>query len=118
MSKSMFLLGCIPIRLLLAYIAHFLAQNENYKNYKIILSLITFIIGLSFFIIYTKGWRKVGLETEGRPIWWNDFRPIHGVLFISFSILNLFNVKNSWLLLLLDVILGLIAFSNHYYIGL
>ncbi len=115
MSKILFLTGCIPIRLLLTYIAYYSYNLKNdYLRY--LLSIISFMIGLSFLIIYTKGWRKTGVETEGREIWWNNLRPIHGFIYISFAILNMMNYKYAWTLLGVDVIIGLLAFFDHYYI--
>jgi len=113
MSKSLFLLGCIPARIFLVYIAYLLCEKKGLKN---LFSLFTLMIGLSFIIIYLNGWRKTGLETEGRLIWWNDIRPLHGVIFITFSLLNFLNFKYSWIFLALDVIIGLIAFFYHYYL--
>lgn len=111
MSKTLFLLGCIPVRILLAYIAFKLQSNK-------LLSILAFMIGFSFFIIYTTGIRKTGIETGGKPIWWNEWRPLHGFLYVLFAILNWMNVRNAWMVLVLDAIIGLIAFSLHYYRGL
>lgn len=113
MSKTLFLLGCIPTRILLAYIAFKFSHNPYIKY---ILSLITFMIGVGFIYIYKTGSRKTGIETEGKPIWWNNMRPIHGTIYLLFSILTLSNVRFSWILLVLDVILGLGAFTMHYYL--
>ena len=125
-SKLLFLLGCIPTRLLLVFISYYILNvlniDSKYSNtLKYILSIITFIIGISFIIIYEKGWRKTGLETGGKEIWWNNYRPIHGSIYIIFSILSMINIikpsntlKYIWILLLLDVIIGLFAFSKHY----
>jgi hypothetical protein len=123
-SKLLFLLGCIPTRLFLAFLAYYsLNIKSKYSNsIKYILTIITFFIGLSFIIIYEKGWRKSGLETGGKEIWWNDYRPIHGSIYLTFSIITMMyiinpsysNLKNIWILLLLDVIIGLFAFSKHY----
>jgi hypothetical protein len=119
-SKFLFLLGCIPTRLLLVFISYY-ALNTDSKYLKYILSIITFIIGISFIIIYKKGWRKTGLETGGKEIWWNNYRPIHGSIYITFSILSIINIikpsnnlKYIWILLLLDIIVGLFAFSKNY----
>lgn len=115
MSKTLFLIGCIPTRLLLVYLAYYLDYtNSPFKN---LLALITLIIGFGFLTIYFKGLRKTGVETEGRPIWWNNIRPVHGFIYILFSVLYMLNVKNSWMILLIDVIIGLIAFINNYYIN-
>ena len=123
-SKLLFLIGCIPTRLLLAFIAYYsLNYDSKYSNnLKYILTIITFLIGISFIIIYEKGWRKKGVETGGKEIWWNNYRPIHGSIYLIFSILSLLYIikpsysilKHIWILLLLDVLIGLFAFSKHY----
>jgi hypothetical protein len=108
MSKVLFLLGCIPTRIFLTYLAF------KYPN-NLILSLLTFIIGTGFFYIYITGSRKIGIETEGKPIWWNNLRPFHGTFYLIFSILNLVNIKNAWIFLAIDTLFGLTAFLNNYY---
>ncbi len=112
MSKTLFLVGCIPVRLLLAFVAY-KYSNNSYIRY--LLSLITFMIGIGFFYIYATGSRPTGVETEGKPIWWNKLRPVHGTIYLLFALLNLANVKGSWVLLLVDVLIGLGAFLNNYY---
>jgi hypothetical protein len=107
MSKTLFLAACIPSRILLAYIAFKFPSSQ-------ILSLVTFIIAIGFFYIYSTGSRKTGIETGGQPIWWNDMRPVHGLLYLLYSLSNLAKVKNAWVFLALDVIIGLGAFTNHY----
>jgi hypothetical protein len=74
------------------------------------------MIGIGFLYIYKTGSRPTGIETEGKPIWWNNLRPIHGTLYLLFSLFTLANVKFSWILLVLDVILGLGAFTKNYYL--
>lgn len=123
-SKLLFLLGCIPTRLFLAFLAYYSLNidSKHSNTLKYVLTIITFLIGLSFIIIYEKGWRKTGLETGGKEIWWNNYRPIHGFIYLTFSILSMIYIINPsyssfkyiWILLLLDVFIGLFAFSKHY----
>jgi hypothetical protein len=123
-SKLLFLAGCIPTRLLLTFLAYYSLNFEfkHDKTLKYILTIITFLIGISFIIIYKKGWRKTGPETGGKEIWWNDYRPVHSSIYLTFSILTLLYIlnpsysylKHIWILLLLDVIVGIFAFSKHY----
>jgi len=123
-SKLLFLLGCIPTRILLVFLAYYtLNIHSTYSNIlKYILIISSFLIGISFIIIYEKGWRKTGLETGGKEIWWNDYRPIHGSIYLTFAILSILYIikpsysflKYIWLLLLLDVLIGLFTFSKHY----
>lgn len=111
MSKQLFLMGCIPTRILIAYIAFHFSDNKSISN---ILAILALMISIGFFYIYFTGSRKTGVETEGKLIWWNNWRPVHGSIYLLFAVLTLLNVKNAWLLLALDVLVGLAAFINHY----
>ena len=112
MSKQLFLLGCIPTRIILAYIVFHFSENRSVSN---ILAILALLISIGFFYIYFTGSRKTGTETEGKPIWWNNWRPVHGSIYLLFAVLTLLNIKNAWILLCLDVILGLVAFIKNYY---
>lgn len=105
----LFLLGCIPARLLLTYLA---------KIQITIISYITLIISLGFWYIYLTGSRPTGAEVFGERIWWNPLRPISGTLYLlySFLVISKLNTKNAWILLLIDTILGLVAFLNHHFL--
>jgi hypothetical protein len=62
--------------------------------------------------------RKTGTEVFGEKIWWNDIRPVHGLLYLLFAYLAINKNKNAWLILLFDVLFGLSMFlNNHYYKG-
>jgi hypothetical protein len=101
----LFLFGCIGVRSLLTYTAY------SYKNISL-LPLVTSLIGLGFFIIYLTNSRKTGPEVFGEQIWWNNLRPVHGTLYLLFSIAYYYKVEYAWIFLLLDVIIGLTAFIN------
>jgi len=101
----LFLFGCIPARLLLTYLA--------YKQYKII-PYITFIIGFSFWFIYLTNSRKTGAEVFGDKIWWNNLRPLHGSLYIMYSLAHL--RKFAWILLLIDTLICFISFIMFHFI--
>ena len=116
MSKQLFLLGCIPARIVLAYIAFYFSHKAENRQMNILLSMIALVISAGFFYIYFTGSRKTGLETGGKPIWWNNWRPVHGTIYLLFAVLTLSGVKNAWLLLALDVIIGLTSFGKHYYL--
>lgn len=104
----LFLFGCILVRLLLVYIA----KNIN-SDYLPIMGIIALIISIGFMTIFILGLRKTGGETFGDKIWWNNLRPVHSILYGIFAFLAITKNKNSWLILLLDVIIGLIAFTFH-----
>ncbi len=102
----LFLFGCIPTRLLLTYIA-----KIGTIFIKQILGIISFIIASGFMYIYLTGSRKTGTETGGEPIWWNNIRPVHSILFYIFSfMIYIKNYSSAWKALFLDTMIGLISF--------
>jgi hypothetical protein len=106
----LFLMFCIPSRLLLA---HF-AKTTNSP----LIAYLTTVIGFGFLYLYFSGSRKRGAEVFGEKIWWNDLRPLHGSLYLLFSYLVLFHKNpNAYLVILLDTIIGLIAFFG-FHLGL
>ena len=106
----LFLFGCILTRLLFVYIA----KNIKVK-YLPILGYISLLQAFGFFYIYYNNLRKTGLEVFNDKIWWNDIRPIHGILYLCFSYMAINKNENAWVFLLIDVLLGLVMFLNHHY---
>jgi hypothetical protein len=108
----LFLLGCIPIRLLLVYVA------KNIQiDYLPILGYITLIIAVGFTYIYLTDSRKTGPETFGEKIWWNNLRPIHAMFYYIFSYYAINKIRSGWVYLLYDVIVGLLSFLIFHYIN-
>ena len=105
----LFLFGCILVRTILVIIA------KNNQDYLPIMGSLAFIPAIGFFYIYANSLRQTGNEVLGGHIWWNDLRPIHGLLYFLFGISALQKNPNSWLILLFDVIIGLTAFLNFHY---
>jgi hypothetical protein len=106
----LFLFGCIGLRFLLAYTSK--TMSTEYLPY---LGFITLSIGLGLFYYYFSGTRKKGPETFGDDIWWNDLRPIHGSLYLLFSLLAFQKKSYAWVPLALDVLIGLISFLIFHY---
>lgn len=108
-----FLLACIPIRFLFVYIAKTI--SPIYLPY---LGLLALLPAIGFLTIYFGGIYKKGGETFGQKIWWNDLRPVHGLLYICFSYLAINKNKNAFVPLLIDVGIGLFSFMiYHFYAG-
>jgi len=105
----LFLFGCIVVRSLFVYVAKIKIE------YLPIMGYLALPIGLGFIYIYITNTRKTGREVFGDKIWWNNLRPIHGILYILFAISAINKNKDSWKILLLDVIIGLIGFLVFHY---
>lgn len=99
---------CILSRIFLVYLAKSISIDKlRYLGY------LTMIPAIGFFYIYFTNSRKTGIEVGGNKIWWNSLRPIHGMIYFIFSIAAI-NKYNLWYLLLIDVIIGIIAYFIHY----
>ena len=105
----LFLLLCIPARLGLTALAKFIPLN-----YLPVMGVVYLVIGVSFLYLNLFNKRLTGVETGGDVIWWNDLRPVHGFLAIIFAILAISKVRDAWIVLLVDTLIGLIAFLVYH----
>jgi hypothetical protein len=109
----LFIFGCILIRTLFVIIS----KNIDIKLLPY-LGYLALIPSLGFFYIYLTNSRKTGAEVFGDKIWWNNLRPLHGILYGLFAYNAINKNPNSYIYLLIDVILGLTSFLIfHYYNG-
>jgi hypothetical protein len=81
------------------------------------LGYLALLPAIGFIYIYLTGTRKTGAETFGEKIWWNDLRPVHSILYFLFAYNAISGNKQSWIYLLVDVLLGLISFLVHHYVN-
>jgi hypothetical protein len=106
----MFLIGCIGTRTLLVYIAK--TTDVKYLPY---LGYLALLPAAGFLYIFVTGIRKTGAEVFGEKIWWNSLRPVHALLYTLFAYNAINKNKNSWIVLLVDVVFGLVNFLWHHY---
>ena len=105
MSKISFLFSlCIALRFSIAFAVYKL-YNNKYSKY---LSIILLIIGLGFVYQYMSKVRKVG--AFGQKIWWDNYRPIHAILYVLGSVLLYMKNKYAFMPILLDTIIGIIVY--------
>ena len=108
----LFLIGCIGIRSLFVVIAKYI--NKEYLKY---LGYLAVLPAIGFMYIYLSGSRKTGAEVFGEKIWWNNLRPIHSILYFLFAYNAIVGNSQSWIYLLLDVLIGLLSFLLHHYVN-
>ncbi len=99
---------CVLVRFLFAYFTKIIKNNK-------IISFVTFLLSLSFFYLFLFDLRLNAPEANGIT-WWNIVRPIHGSLFLLFTIYYLKKYEFAYNFLLLDTILGIIFFMFHHLI--
>ena len=116
-----FLFGCILLRIILALSAYYFESNKY--RIPVIMGIVAFIMGLSFFSIYfdIAGTASVNKQLQvwmdqDSKVWWNNLRPLHGTMYIIFALLVFFNIKYSYVVLSLDVTIGLIAWILHHFV--
>ena len=105
----LFLIGCIGLRTL------FVLASKNYPQYLQYMGWMAIVPAIGFMYIYLTDSRKTGGEVFGESIWWDDLRPVHALLYGLFAYMAINQYDNSWIVLLADVIIGLIAFLVHHY---
>lgn len=108
-NKLTFLIGCIGFRICIALYA----KNTSPDILRI-MGYISIIPAIGFIYIYMNGLRKTGFEAGGK-IWWNNMRPIHGVLYLLFAMYAIKQESYAWLILLLDAILGFLVWNKHHF---
>lgn len=109
----LFLVGCIGMRTLFVVIAK--NSSPTYLPY---LGYLALLPAIGFAYIYFTGSRKTGQEVFGEKIWWNNLRPLHSLLYFLFAYNAIHGNKNSWVYLLIDVMIGLLSFLIfHYFNG-
>ena len=106
----MFIFGCVVVRLLLVV----LAKNISHKNLQL-LGYICLIPAVGFLTLYLGDFRKTGIEVMGSEIWWNELRPVHGIMYLLFAIYAIKKKDFAWVILLVDVCIGLSAFLVYHY---
>lgn len=106
MNSLTFLIGCIGTRLAFAYLA---------TLYPMYCAFVAALISAGFFYIYFTGSRPVGIETGGKPIWWNKFRPLHGIMYGLFAVLVYNGYKYAPGIIVIDALIGLVLWYYHHY---
>ena len=108
----LFIFGCIGLRTLFVVIA----KNIDIK-FLPYLGYLALLMATGFIYIFLTGSRKTGAEVFGGKIWWNDLRPVHALFYGLFAYNAINKNPNSWIFLLIDVIVGLISFLIFHYIN-
>jgi hypothetical protein len=104
----LFVFGCMGSRLLITYLS-------SIPEYSKKIALVLLLPAIGFIYIYALGLRKTGGETFGDPIWWNNLRPVHALSLLIFSALALSDNSRAWVILLIDTLIGAIAWMLHHF---
>jgi hypothetical protein len=83
------------------------------KKYLPYLGYLALLPAIGFAYIFIFGKRKRG--TFGQRIWWNNVRPVHSILYLTFAYLAITKSDKAYIPLLIDVIIGLSGFIFYHY---
>jgi len=108
----LFLFACIGVRTLFVIIAKYI--NIKYLKY---LGYLALLPGIVFMYLHITGIRNSGLGAFGEKIWWTNLRPIHAILYLLFAYNAIIGNRNAWIILLVDVSLGILSFLIHHYLN-
>lgn len=107
----LFLIGCLGTRSLFAY----LAKKANTQQLRW-LGYLAILPAIGFIYIYLTGSRQTGIEVGGCKIWWNNIRPLHAFMYLTFAYLAITgSTQYAWRILAADVIIGISAFLIHHF---
>ena len=99
--KPLFILGCIPARLGLAYAA----SRNLFSPW---LQVAFLVIGFGFITLYASNSRLSAPEGGGTT-WWSPYRIVHGLMYIAASALLYLNKPaDSGRVVFIDTLLGLL----------
>lgn len=104
----LFLLACIPARIILSLIPLYI--NTSYLPYY---GIILLLVSIGFLYLYFNNLRLNAPEAGGST-WWAEYRIIHGMLYLTAAIYALQEKRLAWIPLATDVTLGLILFLFRY----
>ena len=107
-SVSLFLLLCIPSRILIALLPLYIKES-----WMPILGFLLVVVGIAFVTLFLTNSRLDAVEGGGMT-WWKNVRPVHGMLYLLAGALLLNGHRDlASLLLFLDVVVGIAVFANH-----
>ena len=104
-----FLFACIPARLFIAWIA-----KKTPIDYLPYLGLIALLPATGFLMIFLNGTGTTG-KTFNQSVWWNILRPLHAFMFYLFAYLAFRKNKKVYMVLFIDVVIGLFSFLIYHY---
>ena len=107
--KLLFIVGCIPVRFLIALSPLIL------KEYLLkFLSVILAVIGLSFLALYHLDLRLSAREGGGIT-WWKDLRPMHGISYVAAGLSAARGqILTTSCILMLDLVIGVVSWLRHH----
>lgn len=107
-NQRKFIFGCIPVRLLIVYVAYKIP-----KQYLPYMGMIALIIAIGFMKAFIQS-KQSDRGFFGNKVWWNSLRLVHFIMYFLFFIATTMHYSYAWVLLLMDIAIGTMATLGHY----
>lgn len=110
-SRALFLGGCIPLRLFIAW-----SSTKIPIRYLPFFATALLSVAIGFLYLYFTGGRMQAPEAGGAT-WWAPYRLIIGLLWLAAAIYAFLGRTDLvWIPLIIDVLFGLVIFYRRHYI--
>ena len=109
-----FLIFCIGLRSFLLYLAYNYKDNTKYSK---ILAILLLAPALGFIYLYINE-KRMNAPEGGNLTWWANLRIIHAILYLNYSFGTFLDIKESFVFLFIDVILGLSVFILYRFLNI
>ena len=106
-----FLVGCIPVRIVLAALPLYLSKRLLFYYGLVLLGM-----AISFAYLYFNNGRMNAPEGGG-VTWWAKFRIIHSALYLVAAIYALQGLSIAWVPLAIDVVVGMSLFVHQHFLS-
>jgi hypothetical protein len=106
--------GCVLVRSLIAFLANHLGSKHDKRLLQFLgIGYVLFSIYFFFqYVSYDPQVTHVGVFWG--PVWWNDLRLVHSMIYGVFAALAISKASYAWILLGMDVLLGVLSVIYHY----
>tara|TARA_Y100000992_G_C21226957_1_gene473411 strand:+ start:322 stop:663 length:342 start_codon:yes stop_codon:yes gene_type:complete len=111
MNISVYYIICVVVRCTLIYIAY-VSLSHSYGF--LLFSCFYLVLGVGSIYQYLTKYRKKG--AFGQSIWWDSFRPIRGILYLSVSYFIYMRELYFVPILIVDTVMGISGHVYHRYI--
>lgn len=118
-----FLFGCILVRIILAVLAYLAGTYDN-KIGLVLMGWGALIIAVGFLTLYFSGGdatadKQLEIWEDDKKLWWSNLRVFHGMMYLAFFISAvIYKLPQSYLFLVVDVIVGLLVWIAHNMTGI
>lgn len=109
----LFFAGCFVVRAGFAGVAAYVGYEHIDYLWTVGIPFVVMAVFFLFKFVRSVHSKKLGFF--GGEVWWKDMRLLHAVLYLTFALQAFVGQRDAWIVLAVDVLLGAMVLSNHYF---